>query len=946
MSSEAALHDARELALTILERVEQPGPEDVERAITGALAASEAIDPTARVEVRTLRREIEELITVFVPGEAVLSDNRDHVPWLGERRASIEWKFWDRYKRLLRSQKLPPQAVRRLEEITDDVLGRLESPTRDGTWDRRGMVVGQVQSGKTANYVGLICKAADAGYRIIVVLAGMHESLRSQTQRRIDEGFLGFDSRTTLAFNDSERNSRIGAGALVANSKLLPVFSYTSSLQKGDFNRNRASSVAAQVGSDPVVLVVKKNKTILENLIAWTKTGALRDPNTGKQIVMDQPLLVIDDEADNASVNTKDIERELDESGDLLHESDPATINRLIRTLLSTFEKSAYIGYTATPFANIFIWEERPHSIYGEDLFPRSFIVRLPPPSNYIGPAQVFGVPSAGSMDEEPRKPLPIIRYIDDYEGFIPDKHRKDLDVGPLPASLREAMLAFVLSCAARRARGQRSAHNSMLIHVTRFIDVQAQIVDRIGEELDGMRTRLRMGEGSSANTLIDRLRTLWETDFEPTSAAFDAPLASRSVSWAEVEEELLEAVSRIEVRGINGSSADALEYAEHPDGLSVIAIGGDKLSRGLTLEGLTVSYYLRASRMYDTLMQMGRWFGYRPGYLDLCRLYTTAELEDWYRDITYANEELLEEFDAMAAAGGTPRDYGLRVKKHPAGLLITARAKMRHGQELELDYSGSGISTTSFSLNSDDHRANLELVDQLICDQVAEGRLDDERGPRQAHMLRGVHGSDVAQFLESFRTSQRARRANGSMLSRYISTACAHGELTDWTVAVITNHRKEGESAIGGLPIGLISRAPDMDANSTDSNRMPAVTDTYSVGQLLSPPDEWIDLSPTEFEAATEITRLRFDQRLIRTKRNTPPEIDGISTRRARPPQRGLLLLYPLDPKTPREWGLRIDFEQAIFGFFASFPVSPTSRPVKYQVNNVFWQLDLGFDA
>lgn len=940
MSSESALHDARELALTILERVEEPGSNDVERAITGALAAVQAIDPTVEVDVNALRREIEELITIFVAEEAVLSDNQDHVPWLAERRASIEWKFWDRYKRLLRSQKLPPQGVRRLNEITDDVLGRLESPGREGAWDRRGMVVGQVQSGKTANYVGLICKAADAGYRVIVVLAGMHDSLRSQTQRRVDEGFLGFDSRTTLVFNDSERNSRIGAGRLVGNAKLLPVFSYTSSLPKGDFKRTLASSVAAQVGSDPVVLVVKKNKTILENLIAWTKTGALRDPSTRRQIVMDQPLLVIDDEADNASVNTKDIERELDESGELLRESDPATINSLIRTLLSTFEKSAYVGYTATPFANIFIWEEAVHSIYGEDLFPRSFIVRLPPPSNYIGPAQVFGVPPAGSRDDEPRATLPIIRHLDDYENFIPEKHRKDLVVGPTPGSLKEAILAFLLACAVRRARGQTSAHNSMLIHVTRFIDVQAQIVDRIGEELEGMRNRLRMGEGSSANTLVDRLRTLWVNDFEPTSAAFKDPPAGKPVSWSQVKAQLLEAVSRIEVHKINGSSADALEYAEHPEGLNVIAIGGDKLSRGLTLEGLTISYYLRASRMYDTLMQMGRWFGYRPGYLDLCRLYTTAELEEWYRDITYANEELLEEFDAMAAAGGTPRDYGLRVKKHPAGLLITARAKMRNGQELELDYSGSGIPTTSFSLNPGDHQSNLELVDRFIRDQIADGHLDKVRGPREAHMFRNVPGTDVADFLEAFRTSPRARRANGSLLARYITTACTNGELSDWSIALITSHRMEGEHEVGGLPVGLISRAPDMDGKDT-----PVVTDAYSVGQLLSPPDEWIDLSQAEFAKAVEITRTRFEQGLIRTKRKTAPEIDGISTRRARPPQRGLLLLYPLDPKTPRKW-LPLEFDWPIFGFFASFPVSPTSRPIKYEVNNVFWQLDLGLEA
>jgi hypothetical protein len=939
--SGSVTEDACALALTILARTDEaPGPEEMELAIKGALAATEAMHPGAELDPTVLRRKLEELVTVFVPGETVLEDNTGHVPWLPEERASVEWEFWERYRRLLLARRLPLPAIRRLGEITDDVLGRLESPRRKGAWDRRGMVVGQVQSGKTANYVGLICKAADAGYRVIVVLAGMHDSLRGQTQRRIDEGFLGFDSRTTLAFNDSERSGRIGAGALVETAKLIPVFSYTSSLTGGDFNRNTASRVAAQVGSDPVVLVVKKNKTILENLIAWTTSTAIRDPHTGRRVVSGQPLLVIDDEADNASVNTKDIERETDASGRLLKESDPTTINRLIRELLNTFEQSAYVGYTATPFANIFIWEDEQHGTYGEDLFPRSFIVRLPTPSNYVGPAKVFGVAPAGSTDEPDPPALPIIRNVDDYEDFIPDKHKKDLDVGSLPPSLREALNSFVLACAARRARGQTAVDNSMLIHVTRFVDVQAQVVDMVGGELEEMQRRIRLGEGASTSTLLLRLQVLWEEDFEPTAGAFAEDERGRQLVWAEVEPHLLEAVSRIEVMRINGTSADALTYTEHPDGLSVIAVGGDKLSRGLTLEGLTVSYYLRASRMYDTLMQMGRWFGYRPGYLDLCRLYTTSELEDWYRDITIANEELLEEFDAMAAARGTPHDYGLRVRKHPAGLLITARAKMRHGRELELDFSDTGIPTNSFSLDPGEHRANLRLVEAFVEDQRRGGCLLEEGEiTRGTYMFQRVPGAEVAGFLEAFRTSRRARRANGQILARYISAAIAHGELTSWTVALLNNRGGERRK-IAGLDVGMLERAPKKDRRSGL-----IATDAYTIGQILSPPDEWLDLGEAELRAARADTRKRFEAGEIRTRSGRAPELDGTGARRARPTSRGLLLLYPLDPAAPREKGLELELEEPLMGYYVSFPFSKNSRPVKYHVNNVFWQMDMGMD-
>ena len=152
--------------------------------------------------------------------------------------------------------------------------------------------------------------------------------------------------------------------------------------------------------------------------------------------------------------------------------------------------------------------------------------------------------------------------------------------------------------------------------------------------------------------------------------------------SWEEVSSQLPDVVSDIQVRMINGTAKDALDYSEYEGaGLKVIAIGGDKLARGLTLEGLCVSYFLRASRMYDTLMQMGRWFGYRPGYLDLCRLYTTPDLSEWFGHIADAAEELREEFDIMAATGATPREYGLKVQSHPV-LMVNLKAKDEVGEE------------------------------------------------------------------------------------------------------------------------------------------------------------------------------------------------------------------------------------------------------------------------
>jgi hypothetical protein len=413
---------ALRIAMTILQNQDEITDEIVVRTIDTAVAASANMaslsGPVVDVDRNRLRRSIEERVNVWTAEQSSLVSNVNHVPWLLAERNDIRWAFWDRYAQYL-ADDLPPRAVEQVGKITDDILSKLESPRREGAWDRRGMVVGQVQSGKTANYTGLICKAADAGYRLIVVLAGMHDSLRSQTQERIDEGFLGWDTQFGLMHKDGVRSHRTGVGAMIANAQLLPVNTFTSSAAKGDFKRSVAQQVAPHIGSDAVVLVVKKNKTILENLIDWTTREKVRDPVSGREVVMRQPLLVIDDEADNASVNTKEVDLELDEDGALLSETDPATINRLIRTLLHSFQQSAYVGYTATPFANIFIFNDLRPSSYGPDLFPSSFIIRIPPPSNYVGAPRVFGLPAAETGDGIEVPGLPIVRTVDDATTFI-----------------------------------------------------------------------------------------------------------------------------------------------------------------------------------------------------------------------------------------------------------------------------------------------------------------------------------------------------------------------------------------------------------------------------------------------------------------------------------------------------------------------------------------------
>ncbi len=319
---------------------------------------------------------------------------------------------------------------------------------------------------------------------MIIVLAGVHNSLRSQTQLRLDQGFLGFDTQQRQFFDQA--NAPIGVGKL-NGVKLYHVNSLTNSAENGDFTLSVARQANVMVGgSDPLLLVVKKHPSVLRNVIRWsTEIQQELHPEHGRMIVPDVPILVIDDEADHASVNTADTP--YDENGNASDDASPTVINGLIRKLLHSFEQSAYVGYTATPFANIFIYNGARSEEHGRTI-PRSFIINLPEPSNYYGPGRVFGVAAdpAEGIDERPG--LPIVRPIEDFEDWMPNRHKKSHIPDAAPGSLVEAMHAFVLACAARMARGQVEVHNSMLVHVTRFTDVQGQVVDQIGPSSRSLR--------------------------------------------------------------------------------------------------------------------------------------------------------------------------------------------------------------------------------------------------------------------------------------------------------------------------------------------------------------------------------------------------------------------------------------------------------------------------
>ncbi|MBB3149768.1 hypothetical protein FHS21_006222 [Phyllobacterium trifolii] len=878
----------------------------------------------------------------WIGESSTLKNEAGHVGWLNATRKS-HWRYWQRYREFM-ERKASLDSVDELDKVTDEILGLIEDPVREGSWDRRGLVVGHVQSGKTGNYTGLICKAADAGYKIIVVLAGIHNNLRAQTQMRLDEGFLGYETHP-----DPDAIKTIGVGTLDADPSIRPNY-VTNRSNNGDFNSAIAKNLGITPEKRPWLLVVKKNKTVLEKLNKWIRNHVAdsEDATTGRKTVTRLPLLLIDDEADNASVDTG--EDAIDENGKPDLEYSPKVINGLIRTLLHSFSKSAYVGYTATPFANIFIHERGETQKEGPDLFPASFIINLGTPNTYVGPSKIFGRRTADGRE----KGLPVFRAVKDFashdglSGWMPQKHKSTHrplyeQTDELPPSLKEAVDAFVLACAARHLRGQGESHCSMLVHVTRFNNVQNFVFEQVEAYVRYQKQRIL--RGVDAEQVLARLQSLWVSDFMQTTATtrtqegnMDVPISS---AWVDVLNCLPNIVADIEVRKINGTAKDALDYADAGKGLKVIAIGGDKLSRGLTLEGLCVSYFLRASKMYDTLMQMGRWFGYRPGYVDLCRLYSTEELADWFGHIADASEELREEFELMAASGSTPRDFGLKVQSHSV-MLVTSKLKMRTARSLMLSFSGQVVETVSMRCDKEALASNYDAALSLFAalGNAYHNPIVRERAGASAKwngcIWEQSRPQHVIDFLTSYKTHADAHKVNSQLLAQFIDMMNRSNELDEWTVAVL------GGSGAAFNPIPGVN----MVIRQTDN---PDRNDRYSIGRLLSPRDESIALSSFEWDDALKLAQgaWRNDPAKQIKQKEEPKEPNGPSIRRiaglqASGRRRGLLLIYPMDPQKTNH-RLLMAQPHPVIGFGMSFPDSQSGIKVEYKINNVLWELEYG---
>ncbi|WP_225755651.1 Z1 domain-containing protein [Actinotalea sp. Marseille-Q4924] len=741
----------------------------------------------------------------------IAEEPADWTPWYTDDRANERTFYWDAYKGVL-AQKMDAYAVDRLDHATREVVRRLADPSRPQPYQSKGLVVGHVQSGKTANFTGVIAKAVDAGYRLVIVLTGTIEILRAQTQRRLDMELVGVEnilggidpaSTDLLAevdyAGDGDRDwvdgrfvkhgvrpRDVGAPEIRRLTRLK--WDYRA-LKQGiatlDFRVGNELADATKPLYDPVnlhgtdvrVAVVKKNKKALEDLV--------KDLSRIHARAGEIPTLIIDDEADQASVNTLRDKRASKEEA-----RERTRINSLIAELLGQLKRAQYVGYTATPFANVFIDPDD-----SEDLFPKDFIVSLEPPAAYMGGRDFHDLHLAPE-DARTVKNSNELAFVRDLTADPDDDATRD-------AELLRAIDSYVLAGAVKLWRDDvegksRFRHHTMLVHEA--------VEQKKHEELARSVAATWRRAGYSQSHGLRRLHDLWRDDVLPVSEArADGLPVPRD--FKELSPWIGPAVDRIS----SGSSAIAVvngnkesDYAQ-PDlnfdtrDVWKILVGGAKLSRGFTVEGLTVSYYTRRTTAADTLMQMGRWFGYRAGYKDLVRLYlgrsvpaprgTTVDLYRTFEAIIRDEEDFRRElraFQGRDAQGNPllrPRDVPPMVFQSVPWLKPTGTNRMYNAV---LSFQGEGGQVRDFFQQpprdakvNEDHFAAVGPL--LAAAQETGSFANDSRNLYAARY--GIVGAEALLSV-----IQQFRWQNDDVIQptlTFYRKAMAEGTLQDWVVIV-----------------------------------------------------------------------------------------------------------------------------------------------------------------
>lgn len=881
-----------------------------------ALLVFTCTDENIIEEVVVRYEENHPLVRVTAPD--ILVANEDDGKWFEKKQQllshSMSDGYFDRYKRYLRRQDFSEAVIEQMESDCSRVLKQCANPelTLNVTErKKKGLVVGDVQSGKTANYLGLINMACDYGYKIIVLLAGMTDSLRQQTQSRVDTGFIG-------AVSDTMSDAEIAYVGVNDDAQIQQNYAVPLTNNENDFVKFVKKNLNATSGdfNKPIILVVKKNTSVLNQVVEWLKPG-FHNINC-------QNLLIIDDEADNASINTKK------------PECDPSKINGHIRNLYNNFPIASYVGYTATPFANIFVNPEGDESY--KDLFPSDFIVLLNAPSNYYGAQKVFSYEG----DVHSRS----LRVLDESEKhFLPAKHKKDeYYFAELPDSLKEAILCFLINNVIRTKRGANRKHRSMMINISVYNIMHGEILDAVQKYVSKLLNIIEQDSGKCTSDFIknEDMKMLYNIytgneDYLDGECDFYVEIREK-ISWEEIKAGLYDEIVKFETTVINNQNKkERFSYTDDrfkEIGARVIVVGGYVLSRGLTLEGLMVSYFSRSSTAYDSLLQMCRWFGYRPNYEDLCRVYMTPINIMNFRAVIDAVEDLKMQFREMIVKKKKPDDFGLMVRESPdtleTSLLITSRNKMYNSGKIVrvLNYGGTYADTSKLYCSKEVNELNETVVQQLINDCSSEGiEFTDYYAPNSGvcrKMLREVPRKIIASNIKNLKIPYENTKFDVDNLSVYIKDSEA---FPFWDVVFASGDSTDISYLNQNSVIRSFRKSP--------SDKFIRIGDVNN--RIIDP---GIFVSGLD-EEQIEVARIHCEERRERQGKSregaiTVPDYLAVQTRNP------LLVVYPIQLNLPKEKPTDEEKrtialfgkEKPVFGFAVGFPSKESADKLTYRAN------------
>lgn len=786
-------------------------------------------------------------------GEVVpvaLSENQDYLGWYQGLKNKTD-SHWNLLKEHLLNKESPwtEEMIKNLDLASDSVVRHLVPPKSKRPLTSKGLVLGYIQSGKTANFSAVIAKAIDESYKLIIVLSGMHNNLRLQTQARLVEELEKPQPEACMTLTRVD--------------------------EKGDFDKKQAVTANRALGSKDgfALVVLKKNTHVLRAFNDWLSKA--RQEN-----IKNCATLIVDDESDQASVNTSKPEQ------------NPTAINSKIRELIGHFDKVSYVGYTATPFANILI-----DGNLDEDIYPRDFLICLEKPPTYFGPEELFGRMGVNGDDE--KKPMPVIRTLPENEEHIVG------DKEVIPESLKLAIRTFIISGVLRLFRGQRNDHIMMLVHISHLTSEHEKYHNWIEQYIQELQLAF-----DDYEELPEDFNKIIEEDHKITTQF----ILQEDISFKPEKffKEVCNFIDKIEIILENSTSSERLSF-DREEPLWGIVVGGNTLSRGLTIEGLTVSYFKRTTKQYDTLLQMGRWFGYRKGYVDFTRIFVSESMKINFYDLATVEQEIRDEMRAMAANQEKPIDVAVRIRDFP-NLRITAANKMRTATKSSLTYSGSKIQFRTLKI--DDIEVldkNRKVVEDLFGNLKSHGKkvhkaiFDDFKNSILYH---NVSPEYVIQFIEDFHLNTENMRFEKELGIRYITDLNKCDELTNWSVCLMSSKSGKKYLLPSGEKVYLVVRSP-LDEPQEDKeyitlrSLVPSMNELIDMGDILIPESNFYgDYRKKMAELGVTDTRIRKEQR---------------------PKERGLLLIYPLNPSKalPKE---RIKTSE-VFPIYAASLVFPSSK-------------------